>query len=54
VDEDTREEMYELLRRVQSETGITALHVTHNTAEARLLAHSLFVIRDGKIKKEES
>lgn len=54
VDEDTREEMYELLRRVQTETKITALHVTHNTTEARVLAHSLFVIRDGKIIKEES
>jgi molybdate/tungstate transport system ATP-binding protein len=54
VDEDTREDMYELLRRVQIETGITALHVTHNTTEARFLAHSLFVIRNGKIVKEES
>jgi len=54
VDEDTREEMYELLRRVQSETRITALHVTHNTAEARLLAHRLFVVRDRKIVREES
>ena len=49
VDEDTREEMYELLCRVQAETRITALHVTHNTAEARLLAHSLFVVRDSRI-----
>ena len=54
VDEDTREEMYELLRRVQAETRITALHVTHNSAEARRLAHRLFVIRDGKIVREES
>jgi ABC-type sugar transport system ATPase subunit len=54
VDEDTREEMYELLCRVQNETRVTALHVTHNSAEARVLAQSLFVIRDGKIIKEES
>jgi ABC-type sugar transport system ATPase subunit len=54
VDENTREEMYELLRRVQTETGVTALHVTHNTAEAQLLAHSLFLMRDGKIVKEKS
>ena len=54
VDEDTREEMYELLRRVQTETRVTALHVTHNTAEAQLLAHSLFLMRDGKIVKEAS
>ncbi len=49
VDEDTREEMYELLRRVQAETKVTALHVTHNSAEARHLGHYLFIIRDGKI-----
>lgn len=30
VDEEPRGEMYELLRRVQEETGVTALHVTHN------------------------
>jgi len=54
VDEDTRGEMYELLRRVQAETQTTALHVTHSTTEARLLAHSLFVLRDGAIVKEES
>jgi ABC-type sugar transport system ATPase subunit len=54
VDEDTREEMYDLLRRVQNEMRVTALHVTHNTVEAQLLAHSLFVMHDGKIVKEES
>jgi molybdate/tungstate transport system ATP-binding protein len=54
VDEDTREEMYELLGRVQAETRITALHVTHNSAEAQRLGHSLFVIRDGKVIHEQS
>jgi ABC-type sugar transport system ATPase subunit len=54
VDEDTREEMYELLRRVQSETKITALHVTHNSTEARHLGHCLFIIRDGKIIRAET
>jgi ABC-type sulfate/molybdate transport systems ATPase subunit len=54
VDEDSRQELYDLLRRVQTETRVTVLHVTHNTAEARLLAHSLFVIRDGMTAKGES
>jgi ABC-type sugar transport system ATPase subunit len=54
IDEDTREEMYELLQRVQIETEVTALHVTHSKAEARRLAHSLFVIRDGAIIEDES
>ncbi len=54
VDEETREEMYELLQRVQVETRVTALHVTHSKIEARRLAHRLFVIRHGLIIKDES
>ncbi|MHC4433369.1 MAG: ABC transporter ATP-binding protein [Planctomycetota bacterium] len=54
VDEDTRNDMYDLLRRVQIETRVTALHVTHSKTEARLLAQALFVIRDGAIAKEDS
>lgn len=53
VDEDTRGEMYELLRRVQAETQTTALHVTHSTTEARRLAHCLFVLRDGRVVEEK-
>ena len=53
VDEDTREEMYELLQRVQAETKVTALHVAHSKAEARLLAHSFFVVRNGVIFEED-
>jgi len=53
LDEDTREEMYELLQRVQSETRVTVLHVTHSKTEARLLAHSLFVIREGAIVRQD-
>jgi molybdate/tungstate transport system ATP-binding protein len=54
VDEETRGEMYELLRRVQRETGVTVLHVTHNPDEARELADVVFVLRDGAIQKEEA
>lgn len=52
VDEETRGDMHELLRRVQEETGATALHVTHNPEEARALADVVFVLRDGKLIKE--
>ena len=52
VDEETRGEMYELLRRVQQETGVTVLHVTHNPDEARELADVVFNLRDGAIQKE--
>ena len=49
VDEETRGEMYELLRAVQKHTGVTALHVTHSRAEARALGNCCFFLRDGKI-----
>jgi molybdate transport system ATP-binding protein/molybdate/tungstate transport system ATP-binding protein len=34
LDEDTRTDMDALLRRLHREGGFTALHVTHNLAEA--------------------
>ncbi|MGI9457926.1 MAG: ABC transporter ATP-binding protein [Aeoliella sp.] len=49
LDEKTREEMYLMLKRVQRETGVTALHVTHSSSEARQLADHLFVLRQGGI-----
>lgn len=52
LDEETRSAMYELLRRVQRETGVTALHVTHNPDEARRLADCVFVLHEGRISHE--
>jgi len=49
LDDATREEMYALLRSVQRQTGVTALHVTHSTAEAEKLADRVLVLRGGKI-----
>src|SRR4051812_42480304 len=43
LDEDTRAGMYDLLRAVQRQTGVTTLHVTHSRAEAKALADRLFV-----------
>ncbi len=53
VDETTRGDMYDLLRRVQQETEVTVLHVTHNLEEAQELADAVFVLSDGCIRKEE-
>jgi molybdate/tungstate transport system ATP-binding protein len=47
LDEDTRGAMYGLLRSVQRQTGVTALHVTHSRAEARALADRVFVFDGG-------
>src|SRR6185437_8382180 len=45
LDDETRQEMYALLRSVQRQTGVTALHVTHNIGEAKALADRLFVLK---------
>ena len=52
VDEETRGEMYELLRRVHREKGVTVLHVTHNPNEADELADVQFVLRNGIIERK--
>lgn len=49
LDDDTRIEMIELLKHVQKETGVTALHVTHNRLEAERLADERLQIVDGKV-----
>src|SRR5439155_6545231 len=50
LDEETRHEMYELLKRVQRQTGVTTLHVTHSKAEARALAQRLLVLDAGHVR----
>lgn len=51
LDEDTRAGMYGLLRSVQRQTGVTALHVTHSRAEARALADRLFLFEQGSLRE---
>lgn len=53
LDEQTRAEMYELLKSVQRRTGVTTLHVTHNPGETRSLADHLFVLADGRIAERQ-
>jgi len=50
LDEETRHEMYDLLKRVQRQTGVTTLHVTHSKAEARALAQRLLVLSSGQVR----
>ena len=49
LDDDTRNEMYELLHLIRRQAPLTVLHVTHNRAEAESLADRIFQIRDGAI-----
>ena len=51
LDEETRHEMYDLLKRVQRQTGVTTLHVTHSRAEALVLAERLLVLDAGCIQE---
>jgi ABC-type sugar transport system ATPase subunit len=51
LDDETRQEMCELLRAVQTRTGVTTLHVTHNQAEATQLADRLLVLQAGAVEE---
>ena len=51
LDDDTRAEMYKLLRSVQHQTGVTALHVTHSQSEAARLADKLLVLKAGAVQE---
>ncbi|MFK7820132.1 MAG: ATP-binding cassette domain-containing protein [Planctomycetaceae bacterium] len=48
LDDGTREDMYQLLARVRSETRVTTLHVTHSEQEATKLADVVIRLVDGK------
>jgi molybdate/tungstate transport system ATP-binding protein len=52
VDEETRDEIAGLLKKVQREFGLTALHITHSRTEARQLADMMFRIDDGVVRSE--
>ncbi len=49
LDEETREEMYELIASIREHTGVTALHITHNTSEAERLADRVLVLDEGRL-----
>jgi len=52
LDDDTREEMFEVLRRVREHTNATILHITHNLSEARALGDHLIRLSHGRIETE--
>ena len=53
LDDETRQEMYELLEQVQESTSVTILHVTHNRDEAERLADRIFLLRNGRVERRE-
>jgi molybdate/tungstate transport system ATP-binding protein len=49
LDDETKADMYTLLRSVQKQTGVTTLHITHSLAEAKALANRILILRDGVV-----
>ena len=54
LDDETRSEMCEVLRRVKAATGVTILHVTHRMEEARELADCLLRLEGGRVAPAEA
>ncbi len=54
LDDDSRQAMMRLLKKVQQETGVTVLHVTHNRAEAEELADFRLRVKGGRVLQPES
>ncbi|MBI86131.1 MAG: ABC transporter ATP-binding protein [Planctomycetaceae bacterium] len=51
LDDDTRYQMYDVIRRVREHTRVTTLHVTHNRHEASEMADVLFQMTDGGVSE---
>jgi molybdate/tungstate transport system ATP-binding protein len=51
LDEDTHDEVCDLLKRVCREVAVTTLHVTHSMSEARKLADCVFRIQGSTITR---
>jgi ABC-type sugar transport system ATPase subunit len=49
LDEELRDDLSALLKRVQREHNITALHITHSRAEAATLADVVFRLDEGRV-----
>ncbi len=47
LDEDTRQEMYALLKRVTQKTAVTTLHITHSQSEALYLGQRIYRMGNG-------
>lgn len=53
LDEETRERMYNVLKRVQKAERAAVLHVTHSSGEAAALADRVYYLKNGKAAEVE-
>jgi ABC-type sulfate/molybdate transport systems ATPase subunit len=49
LDEESRDQAYEVLSRVQRLTHVTVLHITHNAEECQRLAGQSLRMVDGRV-----
>ena len=49
LDDDTHEDVINLIKSVTKENNITALHITHRKSEAELLGDQFFELCDGQV-----
>lgn len=54
LDDDTHEEVINLIKNVTKENNITTLHITHRQSEAEKLGQHFFIINDGKVIRQEN
>jgi ABC-type sugar transport system ATPase subunit len=52
LDDATRHDLYGLLKTMQTRTGVTTLHVTHNREEAAALADRVFTLDAGRLTEQ--
>ena len=50
LDDETRDQMYDVIKRVRKHASVTALHVTHNRSEAAALGDLQLVMKDGNVE----
>ena len=53
LDDEMREEMFEVLEAIEKHVKVTTLHVTHNREEARKLSDVLLVFKNGALRRAE-
>ena len=53
IDEELREELGEEIRRIQAETGVTTIIVSHSRREIDLLADEVLVLRAGSLNSDK-
>ena len=51
LDANLRQQMRELIQEIQTATGVTALFVTHDQAEALMIAHRMGLLLDGRLRQ---